>query len=899
MADFTGKKIQDTYKRLIQLSGAGQQELSASAGTGRYISDGAGNNSPVALSQSRMGINTTSPADLLHIYDASSSVGLRIDSILPYINLIDNNAAVSGAGNFRISTDATEDSNVGAFIVEDVNASLVSQGKPFIIQTGADTNSLYIQADNKIGVGTAAPLSLFHVESTTSEKFRLSYDSGDYMKMGVDSNGATTITTVDSDGAAGHLALMPDGYVGIGTATPGYTLDIEASAPTLNLKATGDTNAVAIQFLPDAGESNNDQARLYIADAGVWGFQTHSTGSWVSSMTILNTGNVGIGTTSPVDLLDISSSGTTSDYTAMSFASGQLRIINSTDPADDTKRYAAITFAQRDDEVARIVSRMNNHDTAAQTYGDLRFLTKGDGESALTERMTILDTGYVGIGTTDPGAVGSHSNCLTVKTTGGSTRGAMQIDGNDATNAHAILEFMSDGVVKSYIESRGSSGHLNLIPDGYVGIGTITPDGNLHVCSQDLTHVTPYADADEFVIGGSASANAGMSILTPDAQDANIVFGSPTDAIGARIVYNHDGANFHIRTAKVGHSLILGGDNQIPVCTMSGASGSEITSFVGKVGIGTAAPDTLLHLESNDGTSRLRFTDTRTSMTTGEIGKLEFETKDSGSAGVGAYILGVAGGTGGEVDLTFATGLGASGGAERMRITSEGNVGIGISSASTTLHVKREDASGYTAANSIRAEEAHILLHNSNSHSSANGGMCGIGFDTNTANMFFGAVSNSATHDGDFVFVTDTDYAGGGEAMRILADGKVGIGTTSPDTKLEVVGSFAANGPSSTFVTFSDGDATPSVATGNIFKHHASTQTINMFDDGICGQIITVISTAAITYDFNASNLKCGSADIVTANGDVTMWVFDGTNWYLISWMDVDANLADGSAGGF
>ena len=86
-----------------------------------------------------------------------------------------------------------------------------------------------------------------------------------------------------------------------------------------------------------------------------------------------------------------------------------------------------------------------------------------------------------------------------------------------------------------------------------------------------------------------------------------------------------------------------------------------------------------------------------------------------------------------------------------------------------------------------------------------------------------------------------------------------------------VAGSFAANGPSSTFVTFADGDATPSVASGNIFKHHASTQTINMFDDGVCGQIITVISTAAITYDYNASNLKCGNADIVTASGDVTM----------------------------
>ena len=111
-----------------------------------------------------------------------------------------------------------------------------------------------------------------------------------------------------------------------------------------------------------------------------------------------------------------------------------------------------------------------------------------------------------------------------------------------------------------------------------------------------------------------------------------------------------------------------------------------------------------------------------------------------------------------------------------------------------------------------------------------------------------------------------------------------------------VAGSFAANGPSSNFVTFADGDATPSVATGNIFKHHASTQTIDMFDDGVIGQIITVISTAAITYDLNASNLKCGTADIVTADGDVTMWIFDGTNWYLLSWMDVSIDL---SSGGF
>ena len=39
--------------------------------------------------------------------------------------------------------------------------------------------------------------------------------------------------------------------------------------------------------------------------------------------------------------------------------------------------------------------------------------------------------------------------------------------------------------------------------------------------------------------------------------------------------------------------------------------------------------------------------------------------------------------------------------------------------------------------------------------------------------------------------------------------------------------------------------------------------------------------------------------DIVTAVGDVTLWVFDGTYWYLLYWMAVDSNLPDSSEGGF
>ena len=105
---------------------------------------------------------------------------------------------------------------------------------------------------------------------------------------------------------------------------------------------------------------------------------------------------------------------------------------------------------------------------------------------------------------------------------------------------------------------------------------------------------------------------------------------------------------------------------------------------------------------------------------------------------------------------------------------------------------------------------------------------------------------------------------------------------------------IAGSGTGGTFDTFSATDTTPSVSTGNLFKTHASTQTLSMFDDGTQGQLITVISTAAVTFDVTSTNLKGGTTDIVTASGDVTRWVFDGTNWYLLAFMDMSDDLSGG-----
>ena len=98
--------------------------------------------------------------------------------------------------------------------------------------------------------------------------------------------------------------------------------------------------------------------------------------------------------------------------------------------------------------------------------------------------------------------------------------------------------------------------------------------------------------------------------------------------------------------------------------------------------------------------------------------------------------------------------------------------------------------------------------------------------------------------------------------------------------------------------SFADVNATPSVKNGTIFNSGAATETITNLQGGKIGQTVTIISKAAITYDVTGTNLKGGSANIVTASGDATTWIYDGSSWYLISWMDVSADLR-GTGNGF
>lgn len=339
------------------------------------------------------------------------------------------------------------------------------------------------------------------------------------------------------------------------------------------------------------------------------------------------------------------------------------------------------------------------------------------------------------------------------------------------------------------------------------------------------------------ITGGTAAGDDLLLLSTSNGTKGTIALGSLTaglvyDAVNVRLSIGSDENTVVVNTTTIGSKITTHTEGATDLLDISPHRHSDTAGFGAAMGFvrsrGSEGAETAV--QDNDILARINFYGH--DGTDYEIaGQIDCEVDGT----VGANQMGGA--------LVFSTTAdGANSVTERMRIGSDGSVTYG--SGTPDIKVSTDGSGVYTRA---------------------------------AINQ-----TNNETWSTDLETTADTAIHGGSATTHDFS----AIDVLTKDINIE--GTFDLGTP----VTFVESDATPDVSLSAYWDTGTDTATITDFDGaGIeNGQNINVFSKGAITYDVTSSGLRGGSDDIVTANGDMTAWMYDGTDWVLRYFMDNSTN---------
>ena len=601
--------------------------------------------------------------------------------------------------------------------------------------TGGETERVRITAAGSVGIGTASPGALLDVRGSAI----------------VQAASGASVLTVGTGGVSGNHRVD---VLGGGTGTYfGYYV---SSAPALVVN----TSAGSVLQIGSDGTSTTYQTQAF-----------YTAGA--ERMRITSAGNVGIGTTTPAGRFDVSGDVIWNTNTAIPGLAMRVGDASS-----------------------------NGANLTADSSGNILFASRVS--TVNSERMRITAAGNVGIGTTTPGLTAVTGKELSVSSVAADTVSAINIQGNRPTtgNTPAILAFWNNTDRIAQINAvRGAGSNDGSMMISLATAGVLTERFRIDSAGKVLVGATAARAnfnnatfSPRTQIEGVDSTGASLAITCNNASDADgpvLVFGkSATATVGSNtLVANgeslglitfegNDGTEF-VRAASITCAVDgTPGANDMPgrlvfSTTADGAATSTERMRIdsaGNVGVGTSSVNAQTKV-AIAGANRI--TDAR--------GILSVNSTDSAGANLGGslslggqtgqvipeYVFGsIAGryeGSGYSGYLQFATTTSAGAVAERMRIDSAGNVGVGVPSPSVKL-----DIGGSVYVRGAPAAGALFEIA-----PDATSGVNGVNL---TASFVTGSY-------GPMKFTT-----GASERARIDTAGNVGVGTATPRAQMHILG---------------------------------------------------------------------------------------------------------------
>lgn len=508
-------------------------------------------------------------------------------------------------------------------------------GRGFSLGSNGNWDYIVINTSGNVGIGTTSPTQKFYVSGgnaaieyvtgsvtytpsalNTSPRLTLigqysTTDTYNFIRYWSGGNHDWSVGTVtQSSGAADYIfqsyngsahgervRITAAGNVGIGAASPSYKLEVNGSlfATTINvgngtstgnaiMGVNGSTNVSNIYLARSDtswGINNETDLRFYYASG-----RTTSPGSGTVAMVITNSGNVGIGTTSPLTILNLSGGGGAVYQTF----------------TDTTNAY--------------------HHGYVGKNGGGLVFgFSSQNGSFSADEKMRVTTSGNVGIATTSPSYklhVNGNSffeDILNIavdkriqtypSSVGGYAMGLTLWSANTsgASEAYGRPGFIGRNLSwngSNFIAASSNAGSNWGVVTGMMVTNTdvrfltraASENGLDYSLGTDLTSIT------RMVI--NTSGNVGIGTTTPSYK-LHVVGDARIGANGQRI-WLYDDGNAHVHATS--GPLWLNSDDASGIYINNQNNGNVIlTNGTGRVGIGTTTPGYKLHIGDNSATA--------------------------------------------------------------------------------------------------------------------------------------------------------------------------------------------------------------------------------------------------------------------------------------------------------